>query len=163
MLTVSHTRHPSFRKLGHKHYCNKLKDSLNCEMGMRGTVRCRPTLAYRVYTLTALISATELITRYYSNEKLAPCCFYVRPTSATLADIKPTFGDCAVLAGKALTGNMLWVNCFQIPMVTQPFVSQHKSHIRELVNYFLINIAQVYRVYMIWGLALNAAMCMKCI
>ena len=45
-------------------------------------------------------------------------------------------------------------------MVTQPFVSQHKAHIRELVNYFLIDVAQVYRVYMFWKLALNAAMCM---
>ena len=70
------------------------------------------------YTLTALISATELITRYYSNEKLAQCCFNVSPTSTTLADIKPTFGECAVLAGKALTVNMLEVNCFQTPMVT---------------------------------------------
>ena len=51
----------------------------------------------------ALISATELITRYYSNEKLAQCCFNVRPTSVTLAAIKPTFGECAVLAGKAPT------------------------------------------------------------
>ena len=46
-------------------------------------------------------------------------------------------------------------------MVTQPFVSKHKAHIRELVNYFLIDVAQVYRVYMIWELALNEAMCMK--
>ena len=46
-------------------------------------------------------------------------------------------------------------------MVTQLFVSQHKAHIRELVNYFLIDVAQVYRVYIIWELALNAAMCMK--
>ena len=99
-------------------------------------------------TLTALISATELNTRYYSNEKLAQCCFNVRPTSATLADIKPTFGECAVLAAKALTVNMLEVNCFQIPMVTQPFVSQHKAQMREMVNYFLIDVAQVYRVYM---------------
>ena len=98
-------------------------------MGMRGTVRCKPTLAYRVH-LTSLISATELITRYYSNEKSAQCCFNVRPTSATLADIKPTFGECTVLAGKALTVNMLEVNCFQTPMVTQPFVSQHKTHMR---------------------------------
>ena len=45
-------------------------------------------------------------------------------------------------------------------MVTQPFVFQHKAHIRELVNYFLINVAQVYRVYIICELALNA-MCMK--
>ena len=48
-------------------------------------------------------------------------------------------------------------------MVAQPFVSQHKGHIRELVNYFLIDVAQLYRVYMIWELALNVAMCMKCI
>ena len=46
-------------------------------------------------------------------------------------------------------------------MVTQPLVSQHKAHIREKVNYFLIDVAQVYRVYTIWELALNAAMCMK--
>ena len=98
------------------------------------------------YTLTALISATELITRYYSNEKLAQCCFNVSPTSATLADIKPTFGECAVLAGKALTVNMLEINCFQILTVTQPFVSQHRAHMREMVNHFLIDVAQVYRV-----------------
>ena len=77
--------------------------------------------------------------------------------------LNPTFGECAMLAGKALTVNMMEVNCFQTPMVTQPFVSQPKAHIRELVNYFLIDVSQVYRVYMIWELALNAAMCMKCI
>ena len=33
-----------------------------------------------------------------------------------------------------------------------------QSPIREMVNYFLIVVAQVYRVYMIWELALNAAM-----
>ena len=108
--------------------------------------------------MTAIISATELITRYYSNEKLAQCCFNVRPTSATVADIKPTFGECAVLAGKALTVNMLEVNCFQIRTVTEPFVPQH---MREMVNFFLIDVAQVYRVYMTWELALNAAMGMK--
>ena len=113
------------------------------------------------YTLTALISATELITRYYSNEKLAQCCFNVRPTSATLADNKPIFGECAVLAVKALTVNILEVNCFQIPIVTQPFVSQHRAHMREMVNYFLIDVAQVYRVYMTWELALDTAMGMK--
>ena len=49
-------------------------------------------------------------------------------------------------------------------MVTQPFVSQHKDHIlRELMNYFLIDVDQVYRVYMIWELVLYAAMCIKCI
>ena len=113
--------------------------------------------------MTALISATELITRYYYNDKLAQRCFIVRPTSATLADIKPTFGECAVLAGKALTVNMLEFDCSQIPTVTQTFVSQHKAHMREMVNYLLIDDAQVYRVYVISELALNAAMGMKCI
>ena len=79
----------------------------------------------------------------------------------TLANIKPTFGECAVLAGKALTVNMQEVNCFQIPTVTQPFVSQHKALMRKMVNYFIIDVAQVYRVYMTWELALNAAMGMK--
>ena len=66
-----------------------------------------------------------------------------------------------MLAGKALTVNMLEVNCFQTPTVTQPFVSKNKAHMREMVNYFLIDVAPVYRVYMIWELALNAAMGMK--
>ena len=58
-----------------------------------------------------------------------------------------------MLAGKALTVNMLEVNCFQTPTVTQP--------LREMVNYFLIDVAQVYSIYMTWKLALNAAMGMK--
>ena len=66
-----------------------------------------------------------------------------------------------MLAGKALTVNMLEVNCFQSPMVAQPFVSQHTAHMREMVNYFLIDVAEVYRVYMTWELALNGAMGMK--
>ena len=108
------------------------------------------------YTLPTLISATELITRYFSKEKFAQCCLNVKPTSATLIDIKPTFSACAVLAEKALTVNMLEINCFQTSMATQACVSQHKAHIRELVNYFFIDVAQVYRVYMIWrSLALN--------
>ena len=89
---------------------------------------------------------------------MAQCCFNVKPTSVTLADIKRTSGECAMLSGKALTVNMLEVNCQQITMVTQSFVSQQKAHIREMVNYFLIDVAQVYRVYMTWELALNAAM-----
>ena len=66
-----------------------------------------------------------------------------------------------MLAGKSLTVDMLEVNCFQTPTVTQPFVSQHKAHMREMVNYFLIDVAQVYRVYMTWELSLNPAMGMK--
>ena len=68
-----------------------------------------------------------------------------------LADIKQTFGECAMFAGKALTVKMLEVNCFQTPMVTQPIVCQHKAHMRELLNYFHIDVAQVYRVYIIWS------------
>ena len=64
--------------------------------------------------------------------------------SATLADIKPTFGECVVLTKKALTINMLEVNCFQSLTVTQSFLSQHKTHMREMVNYFLLDVAQVY-------------------
>ena len=55
----------------------------------------------------ALLSTTELIKRYYSNNKLAQCCFNSIPTSATLADNKPTVGECVVLAEKALTVSML--------------------------------------------------------
>ena len=46
-------------------------------------------------------------------------------------------------------------------MVTQPFVLQHKAHMRELVNYLLIDVTQVYIDFMIWELALNTAMGMK--
>ena len=47
-------------------------------------------------------------------------------------------------------------------MVTQPFVFQHKAHMRELVNYLVIEVAQVYRLYLIFfKLVLNAAMGMK--
>ena len=51
---------------------------------MPGTVKCRPTVAYWVQ-IDGINIATELITRYYSNETLIQCCFNVRPTSATLA------------------------------------------------------------------------------
>ena len=50
---------------------------------------------------------------------------------------------------------------FPDPTVTQTFVSQHKAHMTEMVNYFLIAVAQVYRVYKTWELAHNAAMGMK--
>ena len=47
------------------------------------------------------------------------------------------------------------------PTVTQAFVSQHKAHMRKMVNYFLIDVPQVYRVYMTCELAINVAMGMK--
>ena len=46
-------------------------------------------------------------------------------------------------------------------MVTQPFVFQHKAHMRELVNYLFIDVAKIYRLYMFWEHGLNAAMGMK--
>ena len=66
-----------------------------------------------------------------------------------------------MLAGIALTVNMLEVNCFYTPTLRQPFKSQHKAHMREMVNYFLIDVAQVYRVYITCELAPNKAMGMK--
>ena len=61
---------------------------------------------------------------------------------------EPTFGECAVFAGKALTVNTRECQLFL-------------DHMRESVNYLFIDVAQVYRLYMIWELALNAAMGMK--
>ena len=46
-------------------------------------------------------------------------------------------------------------------MVTQAFVFHNKPHMRELVNYLLIDVAQVYRLDMIRELALNAAIGMQ--
>ena len=72
----------------------RVKTPFNCKTGMRGTVTCRPTLAYRVqgcrptvvyeYRVMALKSATKLITRYFSNETLTQSCFNVGPASQTL-------------------------------------------------------------------------------
>ena len=77
------------------------KDPFNCETGMRGTVKCRPTVWPIEYRLTAWISATKLITWYYSNETLTQCCFNVRPTSATTV----------------LSIHIHRVSCFAIPAV----------------------------------------------
>ena len=47
------------------------KDSYSFETRMCGTVKCRPTLAFRIH-FYSINNSTELITRYYySNEKLA--------------------------------------------------------------------------------------------
>ena len=53
-------------------------------MRMPGTVKCMPTVAYWVQ-IDGINIATELITRYYSNDTLILYCFHARPTSATLA------------------------------------------------------------------------------
>ena len=62
----------------------KIKESFSFKTRMPGTVKCRPTVAYRVQ-IDGINIATELITRYYLNETLIQCCFNVRPTSATPA------------------------------------------------------------------------------
>ena len=56
---------------------------------------------------------------------------------------------------------MGWGQQFLDPHSKINFFTQHKAHMRELVNYLQIDVAQVYRLYMIWELALNAAMGMK--
>ena len=85
--------------------------------------------------------------------------FNVRPTSATSANIKPS--ECAVFAGKALTVNTREGQLVLDPHGNTTIVFQHKAHMRELVNYLLIDVAQIYRIYMIWELALDVAMGMK--
>ena len=63
---------------------NLIKESFSFKTHMPGTVKCRPTVAYWVQ-IDGINIATELITRYHSNETLIQCCFNVKPTSATLA------------------------------------------------------------------------------
>ena len=114
------------------------KGVYNCEMSISGTV-------------------TELIKRYYSNEKFPNVVLMLDQRLRRWTTLNQHLVSVPCLLGKL----SLSICCFQSPMVTQPFVSQHKNHIRELVNYSLIDVAQVYRFYMIWELALDAAMCMK--
>ena len=66
-----------------------------------------------------------------------------------------------MFAGKALAVDMRDGELFLDPMVPQPFVFQHKTHMRESVKYLLIDVVQVYRLYIIWELALNSAMGIK--
>ena len=48
---------------------SSIKESFSFKTRMPGTVKCRPTVAYRVQ-IDGINIATELITRYYSNETL---------------------------------------------------------------------------------------------
>ena len=93
--------------------------------------------------LKRLISATGLITRYYSNDTLIQCCFNVRPTSAKLANIKPIFGECAVFAGKAVTVNTHESQMFLDPQCNTTICvsTQSQTKMRELVNYLLMAVA----------------------
>ena len=48
-------------------------------------------------------------------------------------------------------------SCFFSAKILILYVSQPKAHLRALVNYLLIDVTQVYKLSMIWELALNAA------
>ena len=50
---------------------------------------------------------------------------------------------------------------FPEPHGSTAFCVTTQAHIREMVNYSLIDVAQVYRVSMTWELALIGAMGMK--
>ena len=78
-----------------------------------------------------------------------------------MANFKPAFGVCAMFAGKVRTVNMRWGQLFLDSSVTQTCVSQHKAHIKELVNYLFLEVAQVHILYMNLELTLNAMMGMK--
>ena len=58
-------------------------------------------------------------------------------------NIKPTLGECVVLPGEARTVNMRGSQLFLAPH-GKTFVSQPKAHLKELANYLLLNIAQIY-------------------
>ena len=66
-----------------------------------------------------------------------------------------------MFAGKALTVNMRGGKLFLDRHGNITVCVHMKAYMRELVNYFLIDIAQVYRLYMIWEFVPNAAMGMK--
>ena len=85
--------------IGEKHAI-QVKESFSFKTRMPGTVKCRQTGAYWVH-IDGINIATELITRYYSNETLIQCCFNVRPTSATLAQHWPTLDKCTMFERKS--------------------------------------------------------------
>ena len=60
---------------------HRFKDSFNCEMGMRGTVTCR----VQIYS-NNISNWTDC--KILLQRNITQCCFNVRPTSATLANIK---------------------------------------------------------------------------
>ena len=65
----------------------------------------------------ALLSATKLITRNYSNETLTQYCFNVRPTSATKAQRWTSIGGVQCLRKSCPVNTHYWGSCFAIPAV----------------------------------------------
>ena len=77
-------------------------------------------------------------------------------------DIKPTFVECAVFAGKALLINMGGGKLFLAPHcnTTVSVSTQSPSEsLGEIIN--SVDVTQVYGLAMIWELAPNAALGMK--
>ena len=92
-------------------------------MRMCGMVKCRPTLAYRVYFDGINISDWTDYKILLQREIGSNAVLILDQRLRRWPTLNQHLEECALLAGKALTVNMLEVNCFQTPMVTQPFVS----------------------------------------
>ena len=63
-----------------------------------------------------------------------------------------------MFSGKALTVNMREGQLFLDTHGNTTVCVSTQIHIKDLVYYLLIDVTQVYRLYLIWELALNAAM-----
>ena len=62
---------------------------------MRGTVTCKLTVADS-YRLTAYMSATKLITKYYSNETLTQCFLMLDQRLRRWPKVEPTLAECTM-------------------------------------------------------------------
>ena len=79
-----------------KHYC-QVRAGLGPRL-QRHKCQVRAGLGPRLLWVNI---ATELITRYYSNETLIQCCFNVRQTSVMLAQIEPTLDKSTMFERKS--------------------------------------------------------------
>ena len=124
------------------------KDPLNCETGMRGTVMCRPTVAW-------LQDITQ--TRHWLNALLM-----LDQCPRRWPNIDPRVHN---VWGKAvLSIRILGVSCFAIPAVTRSVRLQTQRPAKSLdwelwvLEELLIHGCRlsIYGLAMIWELALNA-------
>ena len=67
---------------------------------MPGTVKCRPTVAYSVQ-IDCINIATELITRYYSNETLTNAVLMLDQRLRRWLNIEPTLDKCTMFERKS--------------------------------------------------------------
>ena len=91
------TRKHSFFSLWSKtniFFLDMFKDPFNC-------------VAYRIQA-DALISATKLITRYYSNETLPQCCFKFDQRLRHWPNIEPTLAECTMFEEKLSCQYTFW-------------------------------------------------------